>query len=404
MSETTQREAAAGPAARLGAELRARRQSLGWELPDLAQSLRIRQTYLEAIEAGRMSELPGTTYALGFVRAYASALGLPGEQVASRFRAESGDANVKPALSFPAPVPQRGVPAGALMLLGLVILAGAYGGWYYASEHQRTPAETVPPIPDRLVPQSDKPAPSPQVASILPSAAAPAPVPPAPATQAGAPPQAANPAASAAAPPVPAGGPAGMTNPPAGSRPPAPAGNPLPAVQTPAPPGAVATPASQLQSTPATPAVAGQPAANQAATGQAGTGQAATAQAAPAEPAAAPPPPGTPAGTRIILRTTANAWVTVKQPSGPPLLNRLMHAGDTWPVPAGKPGLLMTTGNAGGTELDVDGIAIPTLGGSGGVRRDLKLDADALKAGPLPALPKPRPKPAAAPQDDGSAG
>ena len=390
MSETTQREATAGPAARLGAELRARRQSLGWELPDLAQSLRIRQSYLEAIEAGRMAELPGTTYALGFVRAYASALGLPGEQVASRFRAESADANVKPALSFPAPVPQRGVPAGALMLLGLVILAGAYGGWYYASEHQRTPAETVPPIPDRLVPQAEKPAPSPQVASILPSASAPAPVAPAPGSP---PPTSATPPSAAPAVPAPASSAASPAA-SAASRPQSPAVSPLPAVQTPAAGGPVPTPVLPHAAGSAPPAAPGQPAAAQSAPGQ----------AAPAATIAAPLPPGTPAGTRIVLRTTANAWVTVKQPSGPPLLNRLMHAGESWPVPAGKAGLLMTTGNAGGTELDVDGTSIPTLGGSGGVRRDLKLDADALKAGPLPPLPRPRPKPAVVPQDDGSSG
>ena len=365
MSETTQREATAGPAARLGAELRARRQSLGWELPDLAQSLRIRQSYLEAIEAGRMAELPGTTYALGFVRAYASALGLPGEQVASRFRAESADANVKPALSFPAPVPQRGVPAGALMLLGLVILAGAYGGWYYASEHQRTPAETVPPIPDRLVPQAEKPAPSPQVASILPSASAPAPVAPAPSSPpaVSAIPPSATPAVPA--PPSSAAAPAASPE----SRPQPPATSPPQAVQTPVAGGPVPTPAPPHEAGSAPLVAPGQPAAAQSAPGQ----------AAPATTAAPPPPPGTPAGTRIIVRTTANAWVTVKQPSGPPLLNRLMHTGESWPVPAGKAGLLMTTGNAGGTELDVDGTSIPTLGGSGGVRRDLKLDADAFK-------------------------
>ena len=65
MSDTVFREASAAPAAKLGAELRAARQNLGWELADLARSLRIRQGYLEAIEAGRMADLPGTTYALG---------------------------------------------------------------------------------------------------------------------------------------------------------------------------------------------------------------------------------------------------------------------------------------------------------------------------------------------------
>ncbi len=352
MSDTAQREAALAPAAKLGGELRARRQSLGWELPDLAQSLRIRLAYLEAIEAGRIGELPGPTYALGFVRAYATALGLQGEQMASRFRAESGGSGIRPALSFPAPVPQRGVPAGALMLLGLVILAGVYSGWYYMSEHQRTPAETVPPIPDRLRPAVQKAAPSPQVASLLPTASAPAPQPQpqAPAPQA--------PAQQASAPPLP-------TVPPAAHPPPA------VAAQAAAPrPGA--TPAPVPGPAPGVPPGAAQPVA-----------------AVPASSTATPQPPA-PAGTRIVVKANADAWITVKQPGGPPALNRLMHAGETWPVPADKPGLLLTTGNAGATELDVDGTPIANLGGSGAVRRDLKLDADALKAGPLPPISRAR--------------
>ena len=361
-SEKARGETASAPAARLGGELRARRQSLGWELPELAQSLRIRQPYLEAIEGGRIGELPGPTYALGFVRAYATALGLHGEQMASRFRTEAGETQIRPALSFPAPVPQRGVPAGALMLLGLVILAGAYSGWYYTSEHQHTPAETVPPIPDRLRPAVQKPAPSPQVASILPTASAPAPQiqpTPAPQTPAASGPQSQSPlapqppATGMVAPPPPAG--AAQSTPQA----------PLPTVQTPGQPALQAMP---------------QPAPGLAVNTAAGVPQTASA-------------PPVPAGTRIVVKTTADAWVTVKQPGGPPTLNKLMHAGDTWPVPTDKPGLLLTTGNAGGTELVVDGTPIQTLGGTGGVRRDLKLDADALKAGPLPPLAHARRQP-----------
>jgi cytoskeleton protein RodZ len=92
-----------------------------------------------------------------------------------------------------------------------------------------------------------------------------------------------------------------------------------------------------------------------------------------------------PAGTRIVIRANADAWVTVKQKAGPALLNKLMHQGDSWPVPSDKDGLTLTTGNAGGTQIDVDGAAITaSLGGSGAVRRDLPLDADMLKSGKLP--------------------
>jgi cytoskeleton protein RodZ len=303
------------PAARLGAELREARGKLGWDLAQLAGSLRIRQNYLEAIENGNISDLPGTTYALGFVRAYATALGLPGEDAARRFRAEAEQVHGKPALRFPAPVPRRGVPAGALMLLGLLILAGAYGGWYWITAHRATPVETVPPIPDRLAAVIAKPAPSPQVASILPSTAPPAPAPPA-------------------------------TSPPTAAH--------AAAVQTPPKPA----PATAFPAAIAAPPPASQP---------------------------APPASG---ASRILVTVSADAWLTVKPATGPAVLNKMMHAGDTWAAPADTAGLLLTTGNAGATVLKVDGAPIPvSLGGSGAVRRNLPLDADALKAGTLPPAP-----------------
>jgi cytoskeleton protein RodZ len=313
-------------AAGLGAELRAARQAQGWELPQLAASLRIRQSYLEAIEAGRVAELPGTTYALGFVRAYAAALGLSGEDVAKRFRAETTLVNGQTALRFPAPVPQRGVPAGALMLLGVMILAGAYGGWYWLTEHRATPVEVVPPIPDRMVTETQKPLPSPQVASLLPATSPPATT------------------------PVPGRQPPPILTPPETTQPAA------PPTHAPPPPAAVAV--------------------------------------APTPPPPAPAPVA-PASAGMVIRATADAWVTVKQPGGPPLLNKLMHAGESWTVPPDKTGLTLTTGNAGGTQIDIDGAPIPaSLGGSGAVRRDLPLQADMLKSGKLPPLPvRTHPKP-----------
>ena len=105
-----------GGAARVGADFRDARERLGWALPDIAASLRIRPSYLADIEEGRLSSLPGNAYAMGFVRTYAAALGLDPDEMARRFRAEARDVNRKVELTFPAPVPQRGVPAGALML------------------------------------------------------------------------------------------------------------------------------------------------------------------------------------------------------------------------------------------------------------------------------------------------
>jgi hypothetical protein len=74
------------------------------------------------------------------------------------------------------------------------------------------------------------------------------------------------------------------------------------------------------------------------------------------------------------------------------LLNKMFHAGDSWPVPADKPGLTLNTGNAGATIINVDGAPMPqSLGTPGMVRRDVPLDADLLKSGQLPP-PKARVK------------
>jgi cytoskeleton protein RodZ len=61
-------------------------------------------------------------------------------------------------------------------------------------------------------------------------------------------------------------------------------------------------------------------------------------------------------------------------------------------VPA-KPNLLLTTGNAGGTDLVVDGASSPSLGGNGVVRRDLPLDPDLIKDGKLAPAAAARPGP-----------
>jgi cytoskeleton protein RodZ len=297
------------PAApRVGADLCAARERLGWTLPAVASYLRIRLPYLEAIEQGRVRDLPGNNaYAVGFVRTYAQSLGLDPDEIARRFRSETVDINRKTELTFPAPVPERGVPAGALVMVGAVLMIGAYIGWYRVSGDGRSGLEPVKAVPARLAPLAEAPRPAP---------------PPAPAAAAETPP------------------PAVMASPSV-----SPSSAAAAAISGPAPVSALAAPAV------------------------ASTGPAPVTAAAPD-------------GSRIVLRAKADAWVQVRDKQGPVLLNRVMRAGETWPVPP-KGQLLLTTGNAGGTELLVDGVVGPALGGDGAVRRDLPLDPDMIRDGKL---------------------
>ena len=198
-------------AARVGADLRAAREQLGWTLAAISGHLRIRLPFLEAIEDGRIGDLPGNAYAVGFVRTYAQSLGLDPNEVARRFRAEAAEVNRKTELAFPAPAPERGVPALAVVLVGALIAVGGYVAWYRMSGDQRPPHDVVQEVPERLVPLvTTKPAPV-----------------------AGPPPNQAAPPAVAAAPVVPAEEPPA---PPPPTPPPAPALASLPAAPVPMPP------------------------------------------------------------------------------------------------------------------------------------------------------------------------
>lgn len=173
-------ESSTGEAARLGEELRDARFALGLSIEDIAASLRIRRPYLVALEEGRVRDLPAPAYAVGFVRTYARALGLDEDEVVRRFREASGPAvQRKTDLVFPEPVPERGLPAGAVILVGAVLAAGAYIGWYQWSGSGNRTVDAVAPVPARIE-QAARPEPP---AAPAPDLAAPPPAPmPPPAT------------------------------------------------------------------------------------------------------------------------------------------------------------------------------------------------------------------------------
>ncbi|HEX2940821.1 MAG TPA: RodZ domain-containing protein [Rhodopila sp.] len=88
----------------------------------------------------------------------------------------------------------------------------------------------------------------------------------------------------------------------------------------------------------------------------------------------------------IMLHARDTAWMRVRDHSGRIWLSRELHPGETWPVP-NVPGLLFSTGNAGATDIIVDGTTVAPLGRVGEVIRDVPLDAEAIKQGKLPTQP-----------------
>lgn len=317
-------------ASRVGDDLRAARERLGWGLAECADGLRIRREYLAALENGQFEALPAPAYAAGFLRSYGKALGLDADELVRRFKVEVAGGNAQTRLAFPVPAPERGWPTGAVVLLGAVLAVGAYVGWYRLSGEGRLPAEVVPAIPAHLAPLAEQ-----AVPPSVPAPSAPAVV------------------ASDAAPP--AEGPSSSISPSSAAAaiplPPVPGAMPPPTVVQTSAPAAVATPIAPL----------------------------------------APSPDA----SRLTLLAHGDVWLQVRDRSGQVLLSKILKAGDSWAVPP-KPGLLLTTGNAGNMEIMLDGTQAVALSGAGITRRDLPLDVDLIKDGKLGApvfLPKPKPKP-----------
>jgi cytoskeleton protein RodZ len=356
---------AASPSA-VGGLLRAARLRQGLTVQDVSVALRIRRAYIEAIEEGRLSALPAPAYAIGFVKTYAAALGLDQEEIARRWRDETGNAVArKPELSFPAPVPERGVPAGALIVVSVILAAGIYAGWFYLSGTGQRMADLVPPLPERLARIETAPQPASPPTTVA-ASSAPAPMAPAAVPAASAPPAA--PAAPLAA------------DVPAPQQAVAEAPRIVLPQSGPWPTGPAVTADSLLPPRPAAPS----PTSANASPLTPPPGAAAPASS-PAEPL--PASFGAADDSRVVLRARADSWIQVRERSGGAVLfNRVLRPGETYRVPL-RPGLLLTTGNAGGLEVVLDGDALPTLGQPGVVRRDLPLEPDALKQA-VAALPR----------------
>ena len=107
----------------IGAALKAIREFKGHSLDFIAAATRVRPTHLAAIEAFDLERLPSRPFAIGYVRAYAEALGQDPEVAVQRFKAETP----LPEASLRNPVGDdfrsAGKSAGVLAVAGLIVLA-----------------------------------------------------------------------------------------------------------------------------------------------------------------------------------------------------------------------------------------------------------------------------------------
>ncbi|QJP71846.1 helix-turn-helix domain-containing protein [Burkholderia glumae] len=84
----------------VGARLAQLREAKGWSVADVSSRLKVAAPKLRALEAGDISQMPGSTFAVGVVRSYAKMLGVDPEPFAQALRREKGVPEVD--LSMPA--------------------------------------------------------------------------------------------------------------------------------------------------------------------------------------------------------------------------------------------------------------------------------------------------------------
>ena len=124
----------------VGAELRDARRRLGVDLETAASDLNIRADYLIGLERNDHAALPGLAYAIGFVRSYASYVGLDPAKMARRFREETSKSPVKQDYTWLKPIEQNRITRGLVLVLSLAIAGSAYTAWYYRTADVRKPA------------------------------------------------------------------------------------------------------------------------------------------------------------------------------------------------------------------------------------------------------------------------
>ena len=292
-----EREASTGHA--VGRLLRDQREARALSIEDVAKRLRIRRPYLEAIEQGRFDQLPGAAYIPAFLRAYAAHLDLDAEKVLTAYQA-SGPVPISRPVALPAdfPILEKRAPIGLAVLTVLLVVGAGYAVWHYLPRQETIGAQTVPPVPDRLV--ASRPATSPEPAPAVQQAAAPAPErTPMPTTVWPAPKQ------ETAAVPV----------------------APPPAVAVPAPPPLVVMSVPSIGQ-----AQAAQAPANERANGVDPQEAVARGTAEQSNVATIATPPVR-SDTHITART--NSWIELRTPGGDVLAQSYVRAGESYTVPAG---------------------------------------------------------------------
>ena len=156
----------------IGERLRQAREEKGLALEDVASQTRIPIRHLQHIEREEWDALPAATYAVGFARSYANAIGLDGAELGRELRDRLGGTRSRaPAAEYYQPADPARVPPRSIAIVTAIIAVALIVGYLIwrssLSEEQAPQPQATAPAPDSR-PQPQRPAagrPTPQSAA-----------------------------------------------------------------------------------------------------------------------------------------------------------------------------------------------------------------------------------------------
>ena len=129
-----------------GAFLKEARINSKISLSEASAYLRINIKYLKLIEDSCYEDLPGPTYAIGFIRSYAEYLGVDAKSLIDQYKEETANLNVLPGLEFPLPANIGWFPSGKIVLICVFFSLFALVGWFILDSDD-LPSTTEIPLP-----------------------------------------------------------------------------------------------------------------------------------------------------------------------------------------------------------------------------------------------------------------
>ena len=153
----------------VGEALAARRGERGLSIEQVAAATRIRAEHLRWLEADRFERFAAPVYAKGSLRTYATYLGLDSDELIEQMPRASHKPRLALGLEKTERRPRLVLTTPAFAAAGLVLLAGALGGytWRQVTVNERATAAVSSPSPVAAVPATPAASPAIQTRPIV---------------------------------------------------------------------------------------------------------------------------------------------------------------------------------------------------------------------------------------------